>query len=265
MSIPKSFSRICKPLGPSCSLPKQSLLQVAYRLHNSSAHQETAEAYARDPTPIERATLAFSSAFTAIADPTRQDAVATLAETTSTYTLPLLRSKMLSDPTGRRILRTKPLVSSKTLDLPHLRSLPPGTFGREYMNFLDGQGVSPDTREPIRYIQNPELSYILTRYRQSHDFYHTLANLGVSVPEELAIKYFEFVQTGLPMTLLSSLVGPLRLTKEERRVLFDVYVPWAVQCGGKAKFLMNVYWEEWMDEKVDVVRKELGIIPAPKV
>ena len=88
---------------------------------------------------------------------------------------------------------------------------------------------------------------------------HTLTGLGVSVEEELALKWFEWVQTGLPMTMLSSLFGHLRLTTLERKRLFQVYVPWALQCGTSAKPLMNVYFEELLKEPISSVRKELGI------
>ena len=71
----------------------------------------------------------------------------------------------------------------------------------------------------------------MQRYRQCHDFYHALTGLGVSVEEELALKWFEWSQTGLPMTALSSIFGPIMRSRESRKRLFDVYVPWAVYTG----------------------------------
>lgn len=103
----------------------------------------------------------------------------------------------------------------------------------------------------------------MRRYRECHDFFHTLTGLGVSVEEELALKWFEWAQTGLPMTMLSSLFGHLRLTTLERKRLFQVYVPWALQCGTSAKPLMNVYFEDLLKEPISSVRKELGIFLPP--
>jgi ubiquinone biosynthesis protein COQ4 len=105
----------------------------------------------------------------------------------------------------------------------------------------------------------------MMRHRQVHDFWHSLVDLGTSVEEEIALKWFEFVQTGLPVALLSSTVGPLRLTPEQRERLFTVYVPWAVQCGSKAPFLLNMYYEELLDKPVKQLQEELGLIPAPKI
>jgi len=78
--------------------------------------------------------------------------VAALGETTSMlppFALVSLRDKMLKDKTGRRILRDKPVINSSTVDIVALRRLPDGSFGREYVRFLDDQKVSPDTRVKV--------------------------------------------------------------------------------------------------------------------
>ncbi|KAJ3400479.1 Ubiquinone biosynthesis protein [Chytridiales sp. JEL 0842] len=189
--------------------------------------------------------------------------VAALGEVTGLSTLRNMRNKMLTHPTGRRILRERPIVSSSTLNLDRLRGLPPGIFGREYVDFLDRWHVSPDTRVEVKYIEDEELGYLMLRHRQSHDFFHTLTGLGVSVEEELALKWLEYVQTSLPVSLLSSLVGPLRLNPEERKRLWEVYVPWAVECARNSEFLLNVYYEEMLEEDVESVRGRIGLTKAP--
>ncbi|CAO3667888.1 unnamed protein product [Umbelopsis vinacea] len=203
------------------------------------------------------------SAVTALLDPYRGDMIATLGETTGHRYLESIRDQMLQDRTGRRILRERPIIHSNTLDLDMLRSLPSDTFGKEYVGWLDKEGVTPDTRASVQFVDDEELAYVMRRYRECHDFFHTLTGLGVSVEEELALKWFEWVQTGLPMTMLSSLFGHLRLTTLERKRLFQVYVPWALQCGTSAKPLMNVYFEELLKEPISSVRKELGIFLPP--
>ncbi|KAJ2959719.1 hypothetical protein NQZ79_g4884 [Umbelopsis isabellina] len=211
----------------------------------------------------QRVILAAGSAVTALVDPYRGDMIATLGETTGQRFLSSIRDQMLQDRTGRRILRTRPIINSKALDLDKLRQLPSDTFGSQYVGWLDKEGVTPDTRSPVQFVDDEELAYVMRRYRECHDFFHTLTGLGVTVEEELALKWFEWVQTGLPMTMLSSLFGPLRLTPGERRRLFKDYVPWAIQCGASAKPLMNVYFEEMLDQPISKVRKELGIFLPP--
>lgn len=112
-------------------------------------------------------------------------------------------------------------------------------------------------------MDDEELAYVMNRYRQIHDFFHTLTGLGVTVEEEIALKWFEWVQTGLPMTMLASLFGPLRLTWNERRRLYVDYVPWAVQCGASCKPLMTIYFEHHFYTPLDEFRRNLGIILPP--
>lgn len=76
--------------------------------------------------------------------------IAALGEATaSPLFIDKLRDTMLSDPTGRRILREKPRITSTTLDIDKLRSLPDNTLGREYARWLEIEGVSPDTRAAV--------------------------------------------------------------------------------------------------------------------
>jgi len=76
--------------------------------------------------------------------------IAALGEATaSPFFIDKLRDTMLSDPTGRRILREKPRITSTTLDVHKLRALPDNTLGREYARWLEIEGVSPDTRAAV--------------------------------------------------------------------------------------------------------------------
>lgn len=101
----------------------------------------------------------------------------------------------------------------------------------------------------------------MQRYREIHDFFHTLTGLGVTVEEELALKWFEWTHTGLPMTMASSLVGPLRLSWPERARLYGTYVPWALQCGASCAPLMSVEYENHFATPLDQFRQDLGIFP----
>ena len=105
----------------------------------------------------------------------------------------------------------------------------------------------------------------MLRYRQVHDFWHVLFGLdSITVESELALKCIEYAQTGLTMTLLASLFGPLKLDAERRDVLLTQIAPWALQSGAKASFLLNVYYEKELDKPLDVLQKELNITPLPK-
>ena len=169
---------------------------------------------------------------------------------------------MLSDSTGRRILRDRPRITSQTVPMTKLRALPESSVGRAYVSWLDREGVSPDTRSSVKYIDNEECAYVMQRYRESHDFYHALTGLPVFVEGEVALKAFEFANTLLPMTGLS-LFATTRMTPLERTRFWNTYLPWAVSNGLGSKAIINVYWEEELERDVEDLRNELGIKRPP--
>ena len=214
-------------------------------------------------TRVERVGLAVGSAVTSLIDPFRHDMVAVLGEATAQpFFISWLRRRMLSDSTGRRMLRDRPRITSKTMSLEKLRQLPEKSVGRTYAAWLDREGVTPDTRDAVRYIDDEEEAYIMQRYRECHDFYHALTGLPVWVEGELGLKAFEFANTGLPMTGLS-LAAIVRLKPLERQRMFQVFLPWAFANGWKCKDLINVYWEEELHADVAELRKRLGIEQPP--
>lgn len=214
-------------------------------------------------TTLERIGLAVGSAFGSMRDHHRHDLVASLGEATAQpYFISRLRRSMLSSPTGRRILRAKPRISSATMSLEKLRELPENSVGRAYAAWLDREGVTPDTRDQVRYIDDPEEAYVMQRYRESHDFYHALTGLPVFAEGEIALKAFEFANTGLPMTGLS-LAAVVRLKRAERQRFWSTYLPWAVSNGLRAEEVINVYWEEELETDVDALRERLGIEAPP--
>ena len=169
---------------------------------------------------------------------------------------------MLSSPTGRRILRDRPRITSQTMSVSHLRTLPFNSVGKAYIGWLDREGVSPDTRDSVKYIDDEECAYVMQRYRESHDFYHALTGLPVFVEGEVALKAFEFANTLLPMTALSTF-AVTRMKPAERSRFWRTYLPWALSNGLKSKEVINVYWEEELERDVDDLRAELGIERPP--
>ena len=48
-----------------------------------------------------------------------------------------------------------------------------------------------------------------------HDVVHVLLGYGTTIPDEVAIKWFELIQTGLPLPALAVLVSPLVLMRRQ--------------------------------------------------
>jgi ubiquinone biosynthesis protein COQ4 len=175
-----------------------------------------------------------------------------------------MRDRMLQDREGRKILRERPEINTSTIDMEYLSKLPKNTFGYNYWYFLDSNKIGPDGRTPVHYVDDEELAYVINRYRQAHDFFHTLFDLNISVQEEISVKWFEMVHFQLPMNTLSALFGPLRLTAHERAELLDKSVPWALTVGSQAKFLLSAPYEKLFEKDLNELRKELNVIPHPK-
>ncbi|RKF65197.1 Ubiquinone biosynthesis protein coq4, mitochondrial [Erysiphe neolycopersici] len=213
-------------------------------------------------TYLEKTGLAVGSAVISLFNPRRggsKDLIAALGEATATpYFIYRLRDTMLASPTGRRILRDRPRISSETICLAQLRKLPGNSMGRTYAEWLDREGVSPDTRDRVKYIDDEECAYVMQRYRECHDFYHAITGLPIVVEGEIALKAFEFANTLLPMTALS-LFAVTRLKPKARVRFWSIYLPWAIKNGTMCKDLINVYWEEVLEKDVDELRIELGI------
>ncbi|KAL8645489.1 MAG: hypothetical protein Q9210_006679 [Variospora velana] len=148
------------------------------------------------------------------------------------------------------------------MSMKHLRTLPENSVGWAYASWLDKEGVNPDTRDQVKYIDDEECAYVMQRYRECHDFYHAITGLPVMVEGEIALKAFEFANTLLPMTGLS-LFAVARLKPAERSRFWHVYLPWALTNGLRSKDIINVYWEEQLERNVDDLRLDLGIEKPP--
>jgi ubiquinone biosynthesis protein COQ4 len=214
-------------------------------------------------TSLEKLAVAVTSAFIALSDPTRGDMVAALGETTGVAALRAMKSRMESDVVGRRILTEQPIVTDETVCISELALMPPSSFGALYGAFMLDHGYRPNGRPRVHFVDDPSLAYVMRRYREVHDFWHVLNGVPTSVEGEIALKCVEWAQTGLPMTALSVLLGPLKLHPDEKRRLVGTFLPWAVRNASSADFMLNVYYEEHFDEPIERLRSRLGIMPAP--
>jgi len=216
-------------------------------------------------SPLQKALLAAGSAGMSLYNPYRHDMVAVLGETTGHGALKVLRDQMRNDPEGAEILQERPRISLSTLDLDKLRSLPEGSLGQAYLRFLHVNRVSPDTRAPTRFVDDEELAYVIQRYREVHDMLHTLLGMPTNILGEIVVKWFEAVQTGLPMCILGALFGPIRLSAQSVQVLVSELIPWAIQNGRRAPCVLNLYYERRWEQPLRALREELGITDPPTV
>ncbi len=73
------------------------------------------------------------------------------------------------------------------------------------------QGFCPDDRYPVQFVDEMPLAYVMQRYREVHDLFHTLLGMPTNMLGEIVVKWVEGIQLGLPLGILGGLVGPIRL------------------------------------------------------
>lgn len=73
------------------------------------------------------------------------------------------------------------------------------------------QNVTPDSRMEVRFMDDPELAFVMTRYRESHDLVHTILGMPTNMLGEVSVKWFEALNTRLPMCYGGAVFGALRL------------------------------------------------------
>ncbi|CAD5112558.1 DgyrCDS1768 [Dimorphilus gyrociliatus] len=215
-------------------------------------------------TKFQKFLLGMGSGILALTNPKRGDMVALMGESTGECSLKYMQSCMSNDPTGRRILADQPRINSATVDLDELAKLPEGTLGHEYIRFLNENGIHPDDRLPVEFVDDPSLAYVMTRYREIHDLVHLLCGMPTNMLGEVVVKVVEGLQTRLPMCVLGGLGGPIRLGPKHRNIYFTTHFPFAVQTGLKAKSFFNVYFEEEWETDLEELRNRLNIPKIPQ-
>jgi ubiquinone biosynthesis protein COQ4 len=138
-----------------------------------------------------------------------------------------------------------------------LSSFPPTSFGRHYHDFMSSHGFDPHHRPTVKYVDDADLAYILLRYRESHDFYHTIYNLPPTVLGEIVLKYIELLEFKLGGAGLQAIVGSISLLDDgERKELMESYIPWVLKNFGDRRrlasgaSLLEVFCEEELEEDI---------------
>ncbi|XP_053381234.1 ubiquinone biosynthesis protein COQ4 homolog 2, mitochondrial-like isoform X5 [Mercenaria mercenaria] len=190
---------------------KRTLASTTKTADDSISQEEEGSEFASDrekyrghrPTSMfQKVLLTTGSALMSLYDPSRGDMIATLGDVTADSALKYIKQKMEGDSVGQQILLEQPVINTQTVSIDYLGSLPENTFGKEYWRFLSKHGFSPDARLPVHYVDDPELVYVMLRYRQCHDLFHTILGMKPNMLGEVAVKWVEAIQTGLPMCSL---------------------------------------------------------------
>lgn len=201
-----------------------------------------------------------------LGDSTKTHEIHRVEEITGRPRFRALLAEMNETPEGRRLMTERPELSSERVDYERLRALPATTFGGAYVRHLDDNGITADYQAAAtRHVDDPDIAYLMRRFRQTHDVWHSLLGLGIAGHEEVIVHSFSYGQLRLPVSAMIMLFGTLKHIVLERRwgalrhSMLDAY-----RAGRDAAPLMPVYWEDLWEAPIETVRVAYNVHPLER-
>ena len=208
--------------------------------------------------------LTLRSVVRVLGDSNRTADIHTVEEVTGRSIYRRLVDEYLATNEGRELLAVRPELCKEQVDYDALRRLPKGTLGQAYVAHLDDNNITADLQAlPTTHIDDPDVSYLMRRFRQTHDVWHPLTGLSTLPHHEVIIHAFSWGQLRLPVSALVVVFGSLKHVVLERRWevlrrgLLEAY-----EHGRDAAPLLPVFWEKQWTRPLDEVRARYGISPC---
>ena len=175
-------------------------------------------------------------------------------------------AELASSDAYRELLRDRPELSSHHVDFDALRALPETTLGGAYVRHLDGNHITADYQAAAtQYIDDPDMAYLMRRFRQTHDVWHALLGIGITGHEEVLTHWFSWGQLRLPVSAMIMVLGTMKhLVLERRWGTLRHSALEAYRAGRDAAPLLGVYWERLWDQPLDQVRARFGVRPLER-
>ncbi len=100
-------------------------------------------------------------------------------------------------------------LTTEPLDIDALTALPSGTLGRGYIDFLEDHDLAPDywIQAYPASVATTERNWVMHRFAKTHDFHHVVLGASASLPDEIGLQVFNFLNFGEPYGFAS--VGAL--------------------------------------------------------
>jgi ubiquinone biosynthesis protein COQ4 len=183
--------------------------------------------------------------------------------------------RFLAEPRGPRLAAERPSLVERLTDREGLGALPPGSFGRAYLSYLEqnrfaagGLLALKDALEAkLRAGRDdlPRLDPLREWFRDRtilmHDLWHVLTGYGTDEMGEAALLAFTLGQLGgRANTLL--VFGIAARSLSERRLGFLRYLFRAWRRGRRSGWLNGLPYEELLPLPLDVVRRTARLEPA---
>lgn len=207
--------------------------------------------------PLGKRMRTAASALAVLArDHTRLDQVLVFTQAMNHARLARIAERIETTPEGAELFSERPRIDRKHVDFDALRALPDGTLGREYMRFLDDNGITPDVFEELPSVGDERIAWMMLRMRQTHDLWHVLTGYSPDVPGEIRLQAFTFAQTNAPSAFVLTVFGTVRWTIAMKGQVGEVLR--AYRRGKATTWLPTFRWEDHWEMPLDELRAKLG-------
>lgn len=175
-------------------------------------------------------------------------------------------ARLLDTVEGGRIAYQRVELAERLMDDPWLDSLPPGSVGAAYRDFirserLSAEGLAKISMEGQKPVQERHpYAWFGRRTRDVHDIWHILTGYGRDGLGEACLVAFSYAQTRGKGWALIALGAALRSRKGPRqpyvKAIWQGYLR-----GRRAAWLLGEDYERLMAEPLDAVRRRLNLTP----
>lgn len=178
---------------------------------------------------------------------------------TSPSTLARMLARLRADDRASDALRVRaPIVIPP---LAALASLPEGTLGRSFADFMQARGLDPASIPKLT--SEDEAGFVRQHLYETHDLWHVVTGFDTDVPGELGLQAFYSAQLdgALPRFLMvGGLLNTRRHGQDEWAARVDAMARgW--QAGRSAALFFGVCWDTMWDKPLVEVRRALGVRP----
>jgi ubiquinone biosynthesis protein COQ4 len=181
--------------------------------------------------------------------------------------------RFVQSPVGSALIRERPSLPEAVANRAALERMPPDSFGRAYLAYLDANGFHPtaivdlqhqteqrwmaETGEPPL---DPLRRWFSDRFLIGHDLFHVVTGYGTdSIGEATLLAFCLAQQGGRPGALLT--FGAAAKLWQKRGWPWLRYDLRAWRRGRRAAWLPGQPWEELLPLRLEIVRDLLAIEP----
>jgi len=162
---------------------------------------------------------------------------------------------------GRRLLKERPALAPLLLDRDYLASLPAGSLGRAYLDFVIRENIGAEglleADEVAGWKQRDEataeLTFVRNWMRDTHDLWHVVTGYEADLLGETGILAYLFTQTWNPGIGFIAVMVFLKGGREfagMRRIIIEGFVR-----GLRSGWLLGHDWCQLLSLPIDEVRK----------